>query len=444
MSYQFQPTSYVSIPLDAGQRGNLQTVQAMTDFVYRDVRNPWVVALARSIVSNVAPHDEYGEATAIFSWVQRNLRYVKHPLDAQWVQDTERTVSQYGQGDCTSLSVALATLLGGVGILTQWAVCGYDAHSDEFDHVWVQAIINGQPVNLDPSNDQAQPGWMTDCATMAISPMWGLGQGVGYLGDDGQFTDTSGDVSGDGAVDTSSSSTDNFDFSSFFTDPNTGGVAGSPWDFSNIFTDPNSVGTDNSGDWTDEQALAYLQDNFPIAPVTDTTGSNLQDWGVYVNNDGSYVQVNSDGTLSFFDKNGAVVGQVVDANGNPINASNLSQTVQNQIGRSAAKSLDSGGSGFSLGSGGPQHAPSGAPAPSTASTLSNAASTIAKTASSVLSAFGLGPNRYPTGTVVNPVTGLPISRNGTSLSLSPQGAGLNISTNTLLIIGLLFFAFKGK
>src|SRR5260221_11896054 len=83
--------TYQSSPLAQGKRGNIQTLQAMASFVLRDIADPQVVELASSIISRAPNHDDMAEVKAIYNWVRDNIRYRKHPLNAQWVQDAMRT-----------------------------------------------------------------------------------------------------------------------------------------------------------------------------------------------------------------------------------------------------------------------------------------------------------------------------------------------------------------
>ena len=147
-------TSYQTMPLSPGRAGNIQTLQAMAAFVLRDHVDPQVVDAANRVINSLPSGDDKAEADALFDYVIKNIRYRKHPLDAQWVQDIFRTFGQYRSGDCTSLSVALATLFAAAGLCPRFEVCNFNYDSQTFDHVLVGVAIGNRWVSYDPSNRQ--------------------------------------------------------------------------------------------------------------------------------------------------------------------------------------------------------------------------------------------------------------------------------------------------
>jgi hypothetical protein len=391
-----------------------------------------------------------------------------HPLTAQWVQDLKRTASTYQSGDCTSKSVALATLLAALGYYSDFRVCNYVPGSGEFSHVFVIASLpDGTQLSLDPSSPDAYPGWYSDCANMADYRYW---QAAGLLGQDGQ---DSVDTSGGDIIDTSALDGTGGDNTSGFVDTSLADNAdsilsalqdlagGTPQPLQDIplYQDPNTGGvayynqdgTTSPVDPTNplDQAAALEANLFnPANEAGATTNQvNFPDGSVEVQNaDGSVVKVNPDNSYTLWKTNGTI--QSFDSSGNPV--TQPTQTNRQPPSISSAGLPSSGGGG--AGAGKPLTPPSsGAATAGTGTSLTSILKSIA-------SAFGIGTQTPTTAinpltgqrVLVNPVTGQPISStystSGTGISLTSSGLNVggigSISMGTILLIAVFFFALK--
>ena len=74
------------------------------------------------------------------------------------MQDAQRTI-ETGAGDCDDKVVALCSLLAVAGYVTRF-VCG-GRTPDVLDHVWCEVYLDWEDswLALDPTNEQAAPGW---------------------------------------------------------------------------------------------------------------------------------------------------------------------------------------------------------------------------------------------------------------------------------------------
>lgn len=458
------PTTYQSVPLADGAAGNIQTLQSMASFVIRDAGQPFARNFALCIVQNVPDHNELAEVTALFQYARDCVAYRMHPLTAQWVQDLQRTASVYGSGDCTSKSVALATLLASLGYYSDFRVCNYAPGSGEFSHVFVVACLSdGTKVPLDPSAPDATPGWQSDCANMSDYQYWQASNLMGDeqldfsnygIGDDGTFDfGTGGDVVGNigddlqAIIDQLTGANDQASLDNLVTSSD-----GSVWQDGNGGSAIlNADGTTSPVDPTnplDQAAAIEYQLTNPSGQQEGSTSNQIifPNGAVEIQNvDGSVVKVNPDNSYTLWNTNGVI--QSFDANGNAV-------TQAIQTGK-APPSVGSGsGGGIPLGSGGPQKAQTSTPAqPTTTQTLTSVLKGITD-------ALGLTHPTNPllpttavnplTGqrVLINPVTGLPIATTTSNqgISLTSQGLSLGgsgtISITTLLLIGLAFFAFK--
>jgi transglutaminase-like putative cysteine protease len=102
------------------------------DFSVREV--------AEKITRHIFDHDFMSEYTAIFHWVQRNIRYVRDPILVEHVQ-TPRATLQIRSGDCDDISVLIAALAGAVGGRSRFVAGAFKKHPDgtpKLEHVWVE------------------------------------------------------------------------------------------------------------------------------------------------------------------------------------------------------------------------------------------------------------------------------------------------------------------
>lgn len=436
---QYIKTSYTLSGLPDGRRGTEKTLCEMAKFVRTAVALPFFVDHARSIASQAPAHNQRAQVKKIFEHVSQCMYYINDPVDVEWVQGAQHTEFTAGFGDCDDAAVLIASLCGSIGIICQFIVCGFDPTDNSYEHVWAQAWIepsqfdNGGWYDLDPCADPRTgnnvPGYYAKGATnFAVYPVWPeLTTGLGDSLDD--YSDGSDDF---------------YDFGS------TGDYGGGGGDFNldDLFNFSGDTGTDSGFDPSapltaeEDQLFGWLQDNFGGQPLYNPS---LQDLGIYQGSDGSTVLVNPDGTLSFQNSAGQLIGQLVDANGNPVSPSTISQTT------GVKPQASSGGSGG--GSGGGMSIPSGgAPKPATATTPTSTSST-ANTIASLLNKASNAINSLVGGgttglhTVINPATGLPVLVNSAGQIVGSATAtsttGLSGTTLLLLAVGAAFL-LKGK
>jgi transglutaminase-like putative cysteine protease len=86
------------------------------------------------------------------------VRYSRDPVDVELVQDAWETIRQQS-GDCDDKVTLLASLLAVQGFTPRFVVGGMEP--DVLDHVWCEVYLDwcDQWLPLDPTNEQAWPGW---------------------------------------------------------------------------------------------------------------------------------------------------------------------------------------------------------------------------------------------------------------------------------------------
>jgi hypothetical protein len=145
-------------PLRSGDAGTDDTVRAMESVVKAaltdlQVRDTAVRVVARA---GVRPKNYVGEVNAIFQFVRDRVRYVKDPVGVELVHSPTEVLKRMA-GDCDDKAVVLSALLQAVGHKTRFEVVA--VRPGEFHHVTVRVLLGGKWVPLDPTIEQATPGW---------------------------------------------------------------------------------------------------------------------------------------------------------------------------------------------------------------------------------------------------------------------------------------------
>lgn len=132
--------------LGDGDAGIVQTLAAMRAAMADGLRDPLVVDTARQIVARAphAGHESRGAMDALFRWLAARYRYVRDPLDVEWLTVPRAMLDDIAARgmaveDCESASTLLATLAEAVGILTRFRVIGQRG-ADDYSHVYIEAF----------------------------------------------------------------------------------------------------------------------------------------------------------------------------------------------------------------------------------------------------------------------------------------------------------------
>ena len=136
-----------------------QTVKRMAEIAYGEFgsRSPKIRALAINIVrtAGVPEKDYYGELLAIHSWIKKNIRYVRDPVNQETLSHPEETAFNSMAGDCDDMVVLEMALLGAIGIKSHPVVVGMQPGM--YSHVYLRATVPpgrhrmaGKTISLDP------------------------------------------------------------------------------------------------------------------------------------------------------------------------------------------------------------------------------------------------------------------------------------------------------
>ena len=100
--------------------------------------------------------NQFAEAEAIFNFVRDSIRYVRDINGVETLQSPVITL-QTQMGDCDDQTTLLASMLEAVGYATRFVVAGY-IEPNHYEHVYMQAYLNNQWVDMDATEQQAM-GW---------------------------------------------------------------------------------------------------------------------------------------------------------------------------------------------------------------------------------------------------------------------------------------------
>lgn len=158
-SMMLAPTPHLtgySAPMRSGYPGILQTLAQMRAMVRECRKNPVIRQAATSTIFLTPEKDEWHETEAIFNLVRDSVRYVRDVFDVETLSTPMATLA--GRiGDCDDQIMLLAAMLESVGYPTRFVIEGY-SNPDVFEHVYLQSLIAGQWVSMDPTEPYLM-GW---------------------------------------------------------------------------------------------------------------------------------------------------------------------------------------------------------------------------------------------------------------------------------------------
>ncbi len=162
-------------PLKSGEQGTREILAEMSRLVDEGSRDMVVrEAVVRAIqAQGVRSHDRLGQATAWFNAVKNGITFVNDPVRTEWLQSPRVTLNLRA-GDCDDRAVLLSAGLAAIGILSQFKVVGLNRRfPGDFSHVYVEAMIDGRMVAMDPTYPHSSLGFEPTAPTRTMRwPLW--------------------------------------------------------------------------------------------------------------------------------------------------------------------------------------------------------------------------------------------------------------------------------
>ncbi len=134
-----------------GYPGTMRTARHITNLIKLGAKNFQVRQTAIDILvqRGVKPKDYVGEITALFEWVQQNVRYTKDTVRVEVLHSAPRML-ELRAGDCDDFSILLGAMLEAIGHPVRLVLTGPDPlRQDLFSHIYVEAYCNGRWIPLD-------------------------------------------------------------------------------------------------------------------------------------------------------------------------------------------------------------------------------------------------------------------------------------------------------
>lgn len=149
------------MPLDESRPDAFSIITQLQVLVDQFGRDPGVRAAAERILTTRINNDVARWVDTLTRWVKVHLTYVMDPDGAEYIQSPlvllkRIFMGQPAYGDCDDHVLLLGSLLVSVGVPVR--VNGVMLPgADHFDHVILQALVNGRWTDIDPVAKGVQP-----------------------------------------------------------------------------------------------------------------------------------------------------------------------------------------------------------------------------------------------------------------------------------------------
>lgn len=137
------------IPLPDGDAGTGVTVEHMIALVESGKKDQAVIRTAGQIVRTVPQFNRVAEATAVFQWARRNIRFTSDVKGVETLRAPAETIAA-GVGDCDDYVILICALLGAIGHSMRIVTVASDPRDPSvFTHVFPEDYIRGNWLALD-------------------------------------------------------------------------------------------------------------------------------------------------------------------------------------------------------------------------------------------------------------------------------------------------------
>ena len=149
-----------------GVEGIKQTLRAMRTMILLTDQNRIIKEQAIRIIADVAPNDELGQITTIFSWVQKNMKYVRDIYGVEELTRPDRVVYNILNGevshscDCDDYAMLLSALLRSIGFSTRVEALAVQS-TEGYDHARAAVFskVKNTWLPLEGTRPGVQPGY---------------------------------------------------------------------------------------------------------------------------------------------------------------------------------------------------------------------------------------------------------------------------------------------
>lgn len=167
-----RPPRITRRPIPKGYRGTLATADQIVRLIDQGKRDFCVRQHAIEVYRRygVGPKDFFGEISALFDWVRRNVRYTRDIHRVELLHSARRLL-ELKAGDCDDMVILLASMLEATGHPVRLVVVGSNPKKKWlFSHIYLQVSHKGRWLALDPTMNRPV-GWEPRAATKKIIPV---------------------------------------------------------------------------------------------------------------------------------------------------------------------------------------------------------------------------------------------------------------------------------
>ena len=157
-----QSISFANLGTSHTDIGN-NTLELMASAIRQSGKNPAVRDWATHIIQGVTQKDEWGEAEAIYHFVQNHSRYVKDPSGTELLQSPLVAFDYWTKGimwpgDCDDFTILIISLLKSIGFKVKLRAASYKPDK-VLGHVYGLVNLYGQWLPIDGIKENGHVGW---------------------------------------------------------------------------------------------------------------------------------------------------------------------------------------------------------------------------------------------------------------------------------------------
>src|SRR5262245_15951848 len=143
-----------------GTKGTLVTARIIARMIRDGAKDFYVRQKAIQIFRGygVRPKDQFGEVTALFDWVRRNIRYTRDIFRVELLHSARRML-EFRAGDCDDMTILLGAMLLSTGYPVRLVLVGFQPQKPHvYSHIYPEVNVVGRWIPVDGTM-QHPIGW---------------------------------------------------------------------------------------------------------------------------------------------------------------------------------------------------------------------------------------------------------------------------------------------
>lgn len=144
----------------SGRDGTLATAKIISRLIRDGAKDFYVRQKAIQIFRNygVPPKNRLGEASALFDFVKRNIRYTRDIFRVELLHSARRML-ELQAGDCDDMTILLGAMLLSTGHPVRLVLAGFrKSRPHAYSHIYPEVNVGGRWIAVDATMDKPM-GW---------------------------------------------------------------------------------------------------------------------------------------------------------------------------------------------------------------------------------------------------------------------------------------------